>query len=226
MKTTQKSNQLMPGKISSDYHLVDACQYIEDIHHPKCITVRKSAAFNAGIFIDVLIIQCPLLGQVLGTEFTGSDVYEKLKLGKTVVGKTKFGRRGRIGGAGGFFFCFAAPKRGRVRGQSQFRVLCQITRKLLCQIIRKVTNFGGHEKPSARGVAHSNAKRLSTFPEGFTHPTLDLGVRLRADFSPNGSRDFQEFSFTPRQLARILWDFTYLYWANPECGFERALILI
>src|SRR5258708_39585628 len=23
-------------------------------------------------------------------------------------------------------------------------------------------------------------------------------------------------SFTPRQLARILWDFTYLCWANPE----------
>ena len=53
----------MPGKISFDYHLV-SCQYIEDIHHPKCITVRKSAAFNAGIFINVLIIQCPLLGQV------------------------------------------------------------------------------------------------------------------------------------------------------------------
>ena len=36
------------GKISFDYHLVDACQYIEDIHHRKCITVRKSAAFNEG----------------------------------------------------------------------------------------------------------------------------------------------------------------------------------
>jgi uncharacterized membrane protein len=44
----------------------DACQYIEDIHHRKCITIRKSAAFNAGIFINVLIIQCPLLGVGLG----------------------------------------------------------------------------------------------------------------------------------------------------------------
>jgi hypothetical protein len=32
-------------------------------------------------------------------------------------------------------------------------------------------------------------------------------------------------SFTPRQLARILWDFTYLCWVNPHIGPRPSAIL-
>jgi hypothetical protein len=78
---------------------------------------------------------------------------------------------------------------------------------------------------------HVNFALILEVPFAWEHLNLlgeydfsETSFRIRSESSPQNYRLNQvpswEFrnrrkSFTPRQLAGILWDFTYLCWANP-----------
>src|SRR5689334_872070 len=75
---------------------------------------------------------------------------------------------------------------------------------------------------SAAAWGHLNLLRAYDFSGDKLQDSVGIKPPKTDRLNPVPSWEFRNRrnSFTPRQLARILWDFTYLCWANPRSAIH------